>query len=259
MKLNEGIKEYSVVVDKYQVYFKCKFDPYSDEVILFIHGLACSSDSFRHAFEGNHFPDKSLLALDLIGFGKSSKPGNFSYAMEDQARLIQKLLSILPQWNIHIVAHSMGGAIALLFEPDIFSRVKSFANIEGNLINDDCGILSRGIISVSYEDYTNNLFKKHLVEFKSHHQLHFTETTPAAIYKSAVSLVEWSDSGILLNKFAALDCKKSYFFGEENKNMPVLGKLNFVQKFMIHNCGHGMSIENPKEFYSTFALFINSK
>jgi pimeloyl-ACP methyl ester carboxylesterase len=179
--------------------------------------------------------------------------------MEDQADILGELLSIIPQHNVHIVAHSMGGAIALMFNKNLYSRILSFTNIEGNLISEDCGILSRGIISVSYDEYKNNLYEKQMVEFKYHDQLHFQETTPLAVYKSASSLVKWSASGTLLDKFRNLKCRKSYFYGEENKNMPILRKLDFVKKYMIHNAGHGMMTENPKEFYKELVEFINSK
>jgi hypothetical protein len=87
----------------------------------------------------------------------------------------------------------------------------------------------------------------------------FEQSTPRAIYKSADSLVRWSDSGELLNKFRNLNCRKSYFYGEENKNMPVLNKLDFVDKIIIQNSGHAMTTENPKEFYSKLSAFINFK
>jgi len=259
MILKEGFKEYSVTINQITINFQCKYVQHSNEVVLFIHGLACSLDSFRNIFDNDYFPNKSLLLLDLVGFGKSSKPEDFSYTMQEQARLVEELLSLLPKWYIHIAAHSMGGAVALLFNSNIFSRVLSFTNIEGNLVSEDCGALSREIISVSYDDYKNDLYKKQLIEFRDHDQLRFEETSPIAVYKSAKSLVEWSDSGELLNKFRNLDCKKSYFYGEENKDMSALEKLDFVQKYMVHNSGHGMMTENPKEFYSKLAGFVDSK
>jgi pimeloyl-ACP methyl ester carboxylesterase len=159
MNLDIGLRDYTANINQYKINFVCKFIPYSSEVILFIHGLACSMDSFQNVFDEDYFPDKSLLLVDLIGFGKSSKHEDFSYSMEGQAKIIENLLSILPKWNLQIAAHSMGGAIALLFSNEIFSRVKSFANIEGNLISEDCGLLSRGIISVSLEEYKNVFYK----------------------------------------------------------------------------------------------------
>ncbi|RJP63072.1 MAG: alpha/beta fold hydrolase [Ignavibacteriales bacterium] len=258
MILQKGIQDYFLNIQQHRIYFNCRYLPESKEVILFIHGLGCSSDSFRNLFDNDYFPDKSLLVIDLPGFGKSSKPENFSYSMEDQAVIIEQLFMLLPEWDIHIVAHSMGGAIALLFSDNFFSRIKSFANVEGNLVSEDCGMLSRGIANITYEEYKTNLYLKHLSECQNHQQLRFEESTPLAIHKSAVSLVQLSDGGELLNKFKNLKCKKSYFYGDQNKEMPVINRLDFVSKFMISGSGHGMITENPKEFYSVLSEFIYS-
>jgi pimeloyl-ACP methyl ester carboxylesterase len=259
MILQKGIQDYFINIQQLQIFFKCRYLPESKEVILFIHGLGCSSDSFRNLFDHDYFPDKSLLVIDLPGFGNSGKPKNFSYSMEDQAKIIEQLFAMLPEWDIHIVAHSMGGAIALLFSDDFFSRIKSFANVEGNLVSEDCGILSRGIANIIYEEYKSNLYPKHLSEFQNHQQLRFEESTPLAIFKSADSLVQWSDSGELINKYKSLECKKSYFYGVQNSGMAVLNRLEFVNKFVIQGSGHGMMTENPEEFYSKVAEFIYSK
>ncbi|RLD71073.1 MAG: hypothetical protein DRJ10_19740 [Bacteroidetes bacterium] len=150
----------------------------------------------------------------------------------------------------------MGVAIALFLEVQTYSRVLSFSNIEGNLISEDCGIMSRGISEISFEEYNNKLYKMHLFVFIGNDQLHFEQSSSFAIHKTAVSLVEKSDSGELLERFEKLNCKKSYFYGEKNKDMPVLNKLDFVQKYMINNSGHGMTTENPKEFYKKLVEFI---
>lgn len=258
MKLTAGWHEYDTNIGPQRIHFRCRFDPDSREAVLFLHGLACSLESFRHAAEHDHFQGKSLLLMDLAGFGKSSKTEGFSYSMEGQAALIERLFSLLPPWEWHIAAHSMGGAIALLFSRETYSRVRSFANIEGNLIAEDCGILSRGIAALSLDEYRTGLFPAQQVEYRGHQQMRFEESIPLVVHRSATSLVHWSDSGELLAKFRALACKKSYFFGEESKNMPILGKLDFVRKYMIQSSGHGMMTENPGEFYAKLAEFINS-
>jgi pimeloyl-ACP methyl ester carboxylesterase len=257
MELKPGSDTYTINIKNCGVNFYCRYNPASEDVILFLHGLACSSDSFRNVHDANYFPGKSLLIVDLPGFGESGKPESFSYRMEDQADILENLLLTLPPWKIHIAAHSMSGAIALLFSPQLYSRIVSFSNIEGNLISEDCGLLSRGIADVLYEQYKNEIYNWHLSEFKKHHQLRFNETTPFAVYNSAASLVQWSDSGKLLEKFSSITCRKCYFYGEENINMEVLKRLDFVPKFMISKSGHGMMTENPEEFYSKLANFIN--
>ncbi len=257
MKLKEGLNEYSEIISKQKISFRCKYVPASTEVLIFFHGLACAWDAFRYVLDTEYFPEKSLLFVDFIGFGDSSKNEDFSYTMHDQAKVIDELISILPPWNIHIVAHSMGVAIALLLSENTFSRVLSFVNIEGNLISEDCGIMSRKIAEMPFEVYKNKLYKFHLFAYKNHDQLHFNQSSPYAIYNSAVSLAKESDTGDLLRKFRELECNRCYFYGEENKVMPVLKKLDFVQKIMIKKSGHAMTTQNPEEFFTKLVEYIN--
>ncbi len=259
MLLEVGYKEYKVEIDGIQLFFKCHFNPLADEAVLFIHGLACSSTSFRNLFDAEYFPGKSLLLVDLAGFGNSSKPADFSYTMEEQAGLLTKLLNILPKWKLHIAAHSMGNAIGLLLDDSILSRVESYSNVEGNMISEDCGLLSRGIAGISFEEYRDTLFPIQLAEFNGHGQLEFSKSSPVAIYKSASSLVHWSDNGQLLERFLKRNCRKSYFYGEENKEMVILEKLKGIPQIMITDSGHSMTTENPREFYSKLSDFIYAK
>ena len=258
MKLTKGLKEYTTKVDDLKIFFKCKYNPETEDAILFIHGLACSGESYINLFDEDYFPDKSLVVIDLLGFGKSGKPTEFSYTIEDQAKIIEKFLLNLPKWNYHIVAHSMGGAIALLFSDNFLSKILSFTNIEGNLISEDCGIFSRKIISMPMDYYQNRLFKRHKNFFKEHDQFRFHETTAMVIYKSSKSLVKHSNSGKLLEIFKNLDTRKSYFYGEENIGMPVLKKIDFAKKYKIEKSGHGMMTDNPVFFYRTLGEFINN-
>jgi pimeloyl-ACP methyl ester carboxylesterase len=198
-----------------------------------------------------------VLLVDLPGFGKSAKPEDFSYSMEAQAEMLHDMLTAFPCKKLHIVAHSMGGAVGLLLARKIPDRIKSFTNIEGNLVGEDCGALSRGIASLSYDEYRDGLFRHQIMEFKGHHQLRFEETTPYAVYQSAVSLVHWSDSGELYELFRELHTRKSYFYGEENRDMPIVEKMDFAGKYMISKSGHGMTTENPEEFYEKLSGFIN--
>jgi pimeloyl-ACP methyl ester carboxylesterase len=257
--LSAGIKDYTFPGKHGKVHFKFRYNQTARETVIFIHGLACSLDSFRNLFDFTYYlSDKNLLLIDLIGFGKSTKkPSGFSYKMEEHASVVDELLTSLPSWDYHIVAHSLGGAVALLLPERVFERTLTFTNIEGNLISDDCGALSRGVTSLSFKDYENVLFHTQLKEFAGHHQLRFEESTAEAVYQSAISLVEWSDSGKLLPMFENLRCRKSYFYGEENKAMPILDRITFAEKFMVPNSGHGLMTENSNEFYNSLQKFIN--
>lgn len=247
----------SVTIDGIEISFIIKETANAAEAVLFIHGLACSCESFISVFDFNYFKDKTLLLIDLPGYGDSFKPDNFSYTMEDQAEILIKVLAKLPKLNLHIVAHSMGGAIGLLMNrKKQLPQMLSFVNIEGNLIGDDCGALSRGVTLLPYNEYEKKMFNAQKIAFRNDKQLRFNKTTPLAVYKSSSSLVKWSDSGELLNIFNSLDCRKCYFYGEENKDIPVIKELGFVKKYMVANSGHAMMTENPAEFYKLLNNFI---
>lgn len=256
MDLVEGLHKYESEVNGCKISFTFRFNKDSDEVILFLHGLACSSSSFKYILDKNYFPDKSLLLIDLPGFGESEKSELFSYSMEDMAAVVERLISTLPPMKIHIAAHSMGGAIALLFSIKFYEKVISFSNIEGNLIKEDCGLMSSGIVSIPFEEYSRVVFPAQVKEFEGHNQFRFNSTIAKAIYKSASSLVNWSCSGKLLEKFILLKSRKCYFYGEENRSMSVLREIEGIPSFMIHKAGHAMMSENPEEFYSKLKLFI---
>lgn len=257
MKFAEGLNNYKIKINGIEISFSCRFIPSSEEMILFLHGLGCSKESFRNVFDKHYFNNKTLLFVDLPGFGESSKTESFSYSMENCAEIIEGVVSLLPEMKIHIAAHSMGGAVGLLFSDKFFEKVISFANIEGNLISEDCGLLSRGIISSCYENYKNSLYISQVKEFAGHDQLKFGSTTPFVLYKCAESLVKWSDSGKLLAKFRSLKCRKCYFYGRLNSGMPVLKKLEGIESVMIEECGHAMMTENPDGFYRKLEQFIN--
>lgn len=258
MELKDGRREYDVVVDNKRLNILCDFNPEAEHLIIFLHGLACSRDTFRYGLAYQYFPNCSLLLPDLIGFGRSSKPDQFSYTMEDQASICELLISQLPAVRVHVVAHSMGGAVALLFSPHLFERIDAFVNVEGNLIAEDCGMLSRGIADVSLEEYQSRIFDEHKTHFSDDTVLEFENTTPLAVHRSAKSMVEWSDSGELLERFIHLPCKTSYFWGEKNHDMPILQRLQGIKTYTIRNSGHGMMIDNPQEFYETVAEFLMS-
>ena len=231
--------------------------PELNNLIFFIHGLGCAKESFDDVFLFPEFNSFSLLTVDLVGFGNSSKPQDFSYSMEDQAKICELLIAKINPTSVHIVGHSMGGAVGLLLANRISHKLVTFVNVEGNLISEDCGLLSRKTIGIPLEEFINNGFN----EIKSNVRnsgdegsmlwVKWSEKSDAlGFYKSAKSLVEWSDSGKLLEMFKTLEINKAYLHGERNSHLRVLGELHGITKISISNSGHFVMNDNPREFYS---------
>ncbi len=229
-------------------------------MLFLIHGLGCAKESFRDIWFREEFVDYSIMALDLIGFGDSSKSDKFTYKMEDHAAVCAQVVNEIPSKKIHIVAHSMGGAIGLLLPTSLLDAALTFSNLEGNLTSEQCGIVSRRTISVPLHKFEDDVLPdlKDLSKTLGKGRFFLDSALPAGVYKSAESLVHWSDSGELISRFKNLSCRKSYFYGENNSDMVILNRLNFVEKVMIGNSGHFMMNDNPDDFYPRLREFLDS-
>jgi pimeloyl-ACP methyl ester carboxylesterase len=251
---------FSINHDGHEYEVATTFRQRGGEMVFLIHGLGCSKASFRDIWLRDEFSDYSILALDLIGFGDSTKSDMFSYKMEDHAAVCAKVVKKLAARKVHIVAHSMGGAIGLLLPPWFLESVKSFANLEGNLTSEQCGVVSRKTVSVPLEKFEKDVLPdlKNLSKNLGDGRFFLDSSLPFGFYKSAESLVDWSDSGELLTRFIQSPCKKCYFYGQENAGMAVLGRLDGIEKVMIGNSGHFLMNDNPDEFFPRLRTFLTS-
>lgn len=248
------------------------YERVDNETLFFIHGLGCTKESFNDLWKDKRFERYSLLTFDLPGFGSSAKSKEFSYKTEDQAEVCKLIIEKLNLRKIHLVGHSMGGAIALLLIEKIPNKIISFINLEGNLIGEDC-TFSREVIKHSLKEFEETIFKDFKSKIKDtkdlatssdlSNQLFYewlSKSDPSAFYRSSESLVKWSDSRKLLKMFINLKIKKWYIFGERNKDLPTvkLLKSNNMPIIQVSKSGHFMMIDNPKEFYQTLFKVITS-
>src|SRR5260221_5662540 len=105
----------------------------STEYILFLHGIQSNKELFVPLMKQSFLDAYSLLALDCIGFGNSSKPEDFSYDVQEQAHIISEVLKQLGITKLHIIGHSLGGVIGTLLLQPLQENILSFLNLEGNL------------------------------------------------------------------------------------------------------------------------------
>ena len=79
---------------------------------LFIHGLGASSYCWRKVL--TPFGDRrEWIAVDLAGFGRSSKDPKSPYDLDSQAWRIIELMDRLSVAQAHVVGSSLGGALGL--------------------------------------------------------------------------------------------------------------------------------------------------
>ncbi|MGH3980882.1 MAG: alpha/beta fold hydrolase, partial [Pseudonocardiaceae bacterium] len=87
--------------------------PPGGALAVYVHGLGGSATNFTDvaALIGTQLPG---MAVDLPGFGRSEPSDGFDYTPDAHAAALGDFLAGLGRGPIHLVANSMGGAVALL-------------------------------------------------------------------------------------------------------------------------------------------------
>ena len=124
--------------------------------ILLIHGNPTSSYLWRNVIpllQQNH----RVIALDLIGMGRSGKP-DIPYRFDDHAKYLQAFVDSLGLKNITLVLHDWGGALGIDYAARNPGVVKCIALMEALVkpVNwSDASIVERYMFS-QFRDERNN-------------------------------------------------------------------------------------------------------
>jgi haloalkane dehalogenase len=94
-------------------------------LFLFVHGIPTWSFYYRNIIMNlrNSF---RCVAVDLPGFGLSKTPKEFEYTLKNEFKIFGQFVRALKLSDVTLMAHSIGGPIALKFaatHPERFSRL----------------------------------------------------------------------------------------------------------------------------------------
>jgi len=232
-----------------------KYNKLSDHWLVFLHGLGCSKECFDYAYDTRLAKKYSILTFDFIGFGDSAKPNDFSYSLEDHAAVAKLVIDYFKPTDVVLVAHSMGGTIGVLLTQRLTNVVR-LINVEGNLISEDAGIVSRRTAEQTENEFKRHGFNRFLANLKDSDEPAYrtwagwyASSSKIAVYRSCCSLVEWSDNKELLTFFNGLP-KKAYIFGDRTDVETLLPHLDHANIISIPNGAHFMMLDNPEAFYA---------
>lgn len=253
--VNEG-REYKLSIE---------LRPKSDYLVVFLHGWGGSKECFAQAFSSEALKEFGICTIDLLGFGKSEKPADFSYDLLEQANIVALAINSLKAKKVYLVGHSMGGGIGLLAAP-LIKNLAMFIGAENNLAPNGSGADARAIAKRPFW-----LFKSSTLPLlKSFLRLHrraqmrpwarwYDEASPLALYRSVQSLVRWSDSGKLLPLFKALP-RKAYMYGANGKRKKdVVPRLDKSITYEVPVSGHALMTDNPDGFYTIVAKIFEMR
>ena len=101
--------------------------PADAPTLLMIHGFGANRDNWLRF--ARYFKDYRVIALDLPGFGESSKP-DIDYDVASQTERVHAFAKTLGLSRLHLIGNSMGGHIAALYATRHPEQVLSVALLD---------------------------------------------------------------------------------------------------------------------------------
>ncbi|MGC9781390.1 MAG: alpha/beta hydrolase [Candidatus Heimdallarchaeota archaeon] len=236
----------------------------TDFTIVLIHGLGATKEDFLSIFNYEELSTYNILFADLVGYGNSTKPSDFSYKMDDQAEILYELLKKLKiEGEIVILAHSMGGPISIELANLLGDRVAGMIYAEGNLDEGDCFFSKQIVTRYTLDEWISNGFNEILTKLQedpasTSYAESFAKAEVHAIYKSSEDLYQISIANLLEKKLKQLSVPVLAIFGEKNK-----GRFSSESKLAaefpvcyISEAEHAMMYDNPDDFYQAIIDFL---
>lgn len=229
------------------------------DLVVFVHGVGCSKRSFAEAWRRRELRDWSLLAFDLPGFGRSPRPADYSYDLADQARLLQGLLDQHASRRIHLVAHSMGGTLALLLPPRVLARLASLVLVEPRLVAASCSV-TREITALDFAHFEGEFLPqfRRRVAGDPRQAFDVDLADPLAFHRSSASLVHWAGSGEMAGRFLAAACPHWFVYGALNAHLAELQLLPPALTVAVAGAAHFPMQDNPDGFYAALGRLLRA-
>jgi pimeloyl-ACP methyl ester carboxylesterase len=233
------------------------------DLVVYLHGLGCARDSFNDVIASIPTNLRSI-AFDFPGHGDTLAVGWHNDLVEYLAETCAALVERSECQTVHLVGHSLGGAVAVLAAGLLEGRVRigSVISVEGNLTASDCGIASRRIAEANVADFVAVGIFQFVAELRGSpatSQRAWAEwmarADPLAVHRAAVSLVAWSDSGGLAERWQRLD-RAVYLWGEQ-MGFPEHLRHVLSDHQRIPGSGHFPQVDAPAALAQAITAAVN--
>ena len=243
---------------------------FGDSVVLLLHGFGGDLDNWM--FNLDSLAEKHrLLALDLPGHGQSVKT-NVDPSLSGMATFVRKFLDVLSVSSVHVVGHSMGGAIAMQLASDSPETVKSLGLIcsagLGPDINSD---YLRGFIEAQSqqelklvleqlfadESLVNLQLVNNLLNYKR------MDGVEASLNALSETLISAGEQTFLTDNIVASGIPVLVIWGKQDRIIPVSHAQNFsaaggycVEVEIFDSAGHMVQMEKAYEVNRSLLNFL---
>jgi pimeloyl-ACP methyl ester carboxylesterase len=125
------------------------------------------------------------LLVDFLGFGLSDKPENFSYTLKEHAGTLVRLLDHLGLRGCQVIAHSLGGSVAVLLA-DLRPDLVSFLVLAEANLDPGAGPMSGAIVQQSEMSYIVHGFQDDLARLRERARSG-VDSVPPVVFGDAAS------------------------------------------------------------------------
>lgn len=220
---------------------------------VYLHGLGASSGPYFTASAVHPLLaySRSLL-MDMLGFGISDRPTDFDYTLEAHADAIAVALRAADAYATDVVAHSMGGSVAIVLaarHPELVARL---VLIDANL--DPVAPDRQRPGSSGIAAYTEQEFLDHgMAEVRDRVGPHWWSTMrlsgSEALHRSAVHLARGT-TPTMREQLLELKIPRTYLRPESDGPLPDEDGLveGGVRVVPVPGCEHNIMLDNPEAF-----------
>jgi pimeloyl-ACP methyl ester carboxylesterase len=190
---------------------------------VYLHGLgSASSADFPDVITHPPLAGRRAVLVDLLGFGFSDRPADFSYTLVGHAHTVIALLDDLGLTDCALVGYSLGGSVAIALaaaRPDLVSRlVMAEGNLQPGPEEGSNAVFSRAMAAQSEEAFLETGYRELLGYLQAEAPEFaggFLVADPRAVHRTAVSLVASGDP-TLYEQLLSLTMPRIYIFGQDS-------------------------------------------
>ncbi|QRX90045.1 alpha/beta fold hydrolase [Streptomyces noursei] len=227
--------------------------PGQEPARVYLHGLGATSPAYfaeiaSHPLLTGH---RSLL-VDLLGHGISDRPTDFDYTLEAHADALANALTAAGVTGAQLIAHSMGGSVAIVLaarHPHLVSRlVLVDANLDPVPPRPATGG-SSGIANYSEQEFLDGGWQEVRDWVGPHWWSTMRLTGREALHRSAVHLARGTVP-TMRELLLRLRIPRAYLLPEADGPLPGADALAEagVAVVPIPDCGHNIMLDNPDAF-----------
>ncbi|MER5832189.1 alpha/beta hydrolase [Streptomyces sp. NPDC002130] len=235
--------------------------PGQEPARVYVHGLGATSPAyFTEVAVDPRLAGRRSLLIDLLGHGISDRPAHFDYTLESHADALAGALTAAGVGAAELVAHSMGGSVAIVLAARHPRLVSRLVLVDANLdpiprAPGSSG--SSGIAAYSEEEFVTGGWEEVRDRVGPHWWSTMRLAGREALHRSAFHLTRGT-TPTMRELLLELKIPRAFLLPESDGPLPGTDALieAGVSVVAIPGCGHNIMLDNREAFVEATAAAL---